>query len=380
MLKIFFIVSIFVAVCFGSEFAKYLQQYTKHYDQYHNNKALKFQAYKKAYQLALTQYKDDIKKYWDIVEISSAYRWIEYSRNYQNKIILDYKKNELEFQTITKNEKEASYQILKMFDKVANYNLNQVYMNDILEQKISINLDEVLQPPNSDQPFIWDVVSKTDLSILRAFIQHEKFKSYKHNKKFVFVSTLKLPKNFISNKKALYKDQISIESKLLNIPKSWIYAMIDIESYFNTFAIGKNMGFGLMQITPDPIGLEAYYYLKGEKKILDTRYLYIDKNNIELGAVYLSMLYKKTFQQIKNTKSRLYCTIAAYKIGIKQLSQIFAKSTNVKLAIDKINQLRDDQVYRKLLNKLPDFQTKEYFFKVIRKIKFYEKLSNVMVK
>ena len=73
-----------------------------------------------------------------------------------------------------------------------------------------------------------------------------------------------------------------------------------------------------------------------------------------------------------NTKSRFYCTIAAYNTGSGNVARAFTNKTNFSEASREINKLTPDEVYETLMKKLPYDETKHYLKKVKERIDSYE--------
>jgi soluble lytic murein transglycosylase-like protein len=75
-------------------------------------------------------------------------------------------------------------------------------------------------------------------------------------------------------------------SKLYNIPKSLVYAVIERESSFNHKLISKSECVGLMQIN--------YKVWKKELNIPSVEYLHNIENNIKCGCYILNKYFKMT--------------------------------------------------------------------------------------
>nr|WP_278252256.1 transglycosylase SLT domain-containing protein [Deferrivibrio essentukiensis] len=151
-----------------------------------------------------------------------------------------------------------------------------------------------------------------------------------------------------------------------------IFSIIHNESYFNPLAKSYVPAYGLMQIVPKTAGADATKFLFGKEKILAPSYLYNPDNNIKIGAAYFRILYYSYLKDIKNPTSRLYCSIAAYNTGSGNVAKAFVGSYNISAAVNVINRMSPDDVYRTLKRSLPYDETKRYLDKVLDKIKVYE--------
>ena len=149
------------------------------------------------------------------------------------------------------------------------------------------------------------------------------------------------------------------------------------ESAFNPKAKSGVPAYGLMQIVPRTAGHDVNKLLRNMDKPMNKEELYIPKVNVETGSAYLNILDKRYLKRIKDPRSRLYCTIAAYNTGAGNVAKVFnvkgeGRTTNINRAALKINKLTPDQVYQSLLAKLPYDETKGYLKHVSKRISLYE--------
>ncbi|HIO70550.1 MAG TPA: transglycosylase, partial [Campylobacterales bacterium] len=190
--------------------------------------------------------------------------------------------------------------------------------------------------------------------------------------------TIKLPKYFPLKKAKQYSDLVNRYSKKFKVEKALVYAIIHSESSFNPLSKSYVPAYGLMQIVPRTAGIDAYYFVYKRKRLLSASYLYRPKNNIELGSAYLHILYYNYFKNVKNPESRLYCTIAGYNTGAGNVARAFVgkvRKNRIRKAVDIINQMSPDEVYRYLIENLPYDETKRYLQKVAKRVKIYRKIN-----
>ena len=185
-----------------------------------------------------------------------------------------------------------------------------------------------------------------------------------------------MPTNTIMKKAKLHKNSISKYANKMRVPRELIYAIMHSESSFNPMARSHVPAYGLMQIVPRSAGIDAYNFLYKEKRMLSSSYLYNANNNIEIGAAYIHILDYKYLKKIKNKQSRLYCVIAAYNTGSGNVARAFISSTNINKAALKINSMSSDEVYSRLIKRLPYKETKFYLKKVYKRVQLYAELTN----
>lgn len=99
--------------------------------------------------------------------------------------------------------------------------------------------------------------------------------------------------------------------------------------------------------------------------------MYVPKQNVELGIAYLSILQYKYFKGIHDEEKLALVCICAYNTGAGNVSKALTKSTKLKPAIDAINKMKTEELYKALLDKLPYDETKNYLKNVSERRKNY---------
>lgn len=370
MTKLFFI-AIFSITLFGSEFQNYLKAHNDEFVKYQKDIENDFATYKKAYDEGLKEYKSEITKKWPEPETSTNFKWVEYGSGYNSKKVVDYQKQMINIEVIAKDKKEAELKLTKIFEDLASYDVSKGFLNDVLEQKISKKLGIGRNPLQTKEKLIGDMITKEEEQVIKNSIVVGKLKEVKYNDKLIYKVEIPFPPNALLVKAKLYKDAVKEQAKKLNLDEELIYAIIEHESSFNPLAKSYVPAFGLMQIVPQTAGVDSYYALYGQKRLLDSEYLFEPNNNILIGSSYLNILYYKHLKDIKDSKSKLYCTIASYNTGSSNVSRAFSGAKNISLAINEINSMTSDEVYKKLMKDLPFEETKKYLFKVKRSVDEY---------
>jgi membrane-bound lytic murein transglycosylase C len=370
MTKLFFI-AIFSITLFGSEFQNYLKAHNDEFVKYQKDIENDFATYKKAYDEGLKEYKSEITKKWPEPETSTNFKWVEYGSGYNSKKVVDYQKQMINIEVIAKDKKEAELKLTKIFEDLASYDVSKGFLNDVLEQKISKKLGIGRNPLQTKEKLIGDMITKEEEQTIKNSIVVGKLKEVKYNDKLIYKVEIPFPPNALLVKAKLYKDAVKEQAKKLNLDEELIYAIIQHESSFNPLAKSYVPAFGLMQIVPQTAGVDSYYALYGQKRLLDSEYLFEPNNNILIGSSYLNILYYKHLKDIKDSKSKLYCTIASYNTGSSNVSRAFSGAKNISLAINEINSMTSDEVYKKLMKDLPFEETKKYLFKVKRSVDEY---------
>jgi len=150
-----------------------------------------------------------------------------------------------------------------------------------------------------------------------------------------------------------------------------IMGLMHTESYFNPKAKSHAPAYGLMQLVPRSGGREAYKYVYGKEKKPSARYLYVPRNNIELGTAYLQKMRTHEFKDITNSVNALYCIICAYNTGPGNVAKAITGEQKLKRAIEKINKMSPEKLYKRLRGNLPYDETRNYIKRVTERADNY---------
>lgn len=373
-MKYLFTLTLLLTFINAQSFLEYQKEEKNNYKTYKNQINKEFQVYKKAYKESLDEYKTSIGKNWPKKEISSKHKWVEYSKDYNQKKSIDYKNNEINIEVLAKNSKEAKEKIKKAFVDIYEKDLNKALKDDLLENKISKKIKKPIPSVKSKQKLIKNILSKKNKKNILENIENDKLKKISYKGKTIYKHKIKFPSKSTINKARNYSKKVKEQALKTKIPEELIYAIIHSESSFNPMARSHIPAFGLMQIVPRSAGIDTYRFLYGKKKLLSSSFLYEPKNNILIGSNYLHILYFKYLKNIKDPVSRLYCAIAAYNTGAGNVSRAFIGSTNINKASKTINTMSSDEVYETLEKKLPYEETKKYLKKVTKRMYIYKEL------
>ncbi len=363
-------------VCYSNadDFNSYKQHENNNFSNYKKKLLNEYEVYKNAQTVGISEFKKELKTKWKTPSISSKYKLVEYSKDLNEKKSIDYKHQKMRFEVHAKNQEEAMKKFKSIFEKTIHENLKDATKHDILEHKIAKILGKKVQPSTKKIPLLFNKMTKKEKLHLKQEIKKSKIKKYRYNKEFIYAIDIKLPNSIMSQNAMRFKGDIVKNAKQEHLPIPLIYAIIHSESAFNPMARSYVPAFGLMQIVPRSAGIDAYNYLYGYKKMLNSTYLYSPSRNIKIGSAYLHLVYYQYLKKIRNKQSRLYCTIAAYNTGAGNVAKAFTSSHNMNKATEIINKLSPDEVYARLLERLPYAETKNYLKIVNKRRLMYQKI------
>lgn len=349
---------------YASDYEEYLKQQNAEYYEFKQAFQKEFDLYKKAYTQGLKEYENEILTLWPQSEISTAHKWVQYDKSYTSKKSVDFDKQTINLEVIAQTEREARKKLLTTFDDLLKDDVKRAYKNDQLENKIIKKLNTKPPKVRSNEKIISDIVPRKEKNKFTQQLQTMPLIKVKHKNNYIYKVNLKFPPDAMIKKAQVYKQDVNDEAIAASMNKELVYAIIHSESSFNPMARSHIPAYGLMQIVPKSAGVDTYEFLYGKKKLLSSTYLYNTKNNIKIGSTYLHILYYKYLKNIQNPQSRFYCTIASYNTGAGNVAKAFVGTNDIKKASQVINKMTPEEVYKKLMRKLPYLETRKYLQKV----------------
>jgi len=366
---------------YRSLFAKQKEEFIAYKDKQYND----FESYKKAQEKAYNEYKKELQTYWNNPKLSTQKEWVAYSKDKKTRSDVDFQKNTITLETIAKSKNEAMKKLQKTLAKVVLVDTKTAIEKDPLEQKLSkiakpkgmvdakVDVKPILAPVVFKQkPTRKSVIKYLKTNVNETTLKKEPSKKIKDA--FVYKVVVDLPKDTSYKRSKIYKNEVTTNASLQQLPVALIFAIMHTESAFNPKARSYVPAYGLMQIVPKTAGVDSYYYLYKIKRTPTDLYLYNAQNNVKMGSAYLHILYYSYLKSIKNPQSRLYCTIAAYNTGAGNIAWAFTKTHNIKQAAKIINTLTPDEVYARLLQDLKYDEAKNYLKRVDKRMGIYHKL------
>jgi len=327
-------------------------------------------ALKRDIQYFIRNYKKELNRFlkaisiWPNPQKSSKTTFVKYSSHYKARAIINFEKGIVRVESLKREYmQKALVNTMLMPDDPRSV--------DVFSDKLSLK----------GKPFlayqIYDFENKPVLYKWRAeryakwLITHKLKKTYRKGKQIYYV-TFDLAKNSLSVRERKYLPFVKIYSQKYSISKPLILGIIKTESDFNPYAVSYVPAFGLMQIVPTTAGIEGHQRAYGYKKIPSKEFLFVPKNNINIGTAYLNVLFYRYLKDIKNPVSREYLAIAAYNSGIGNVFRVFSMRRDRAIAI--INGLSPSEVYKRLIYRLPTDEGRRYLPKVLNNKKLFIKV------
>ncbi|WP_222986844.1 murein transglycosylase domain-containing protein [Psittacicella melopsittaci] len=181
------------------------------------------------------------------------------------------------------------------------------------------------------------------------------------NGKFAYYIDLPMIKNHLQVRAKEYSDLVYKYSSQYGVDPKLMFAIMEVESAFNPYAVSSSRAIGLMQIVPRTAGLEVSRF-QGVDRQPTEKFLFNPDNNVHYGAAYIYIMQTRYFQNVKNPLSRRYLLIGSYNGGPGGMLSVFSKDRS--RAIDVINRMTPQQVYNVIAKNHYSAETRRYIWKV----------------
>jgi len=181
--------------------------------------------------------------------------------------------------------------------------------------------------------------------------------------KTVLYVTFDMVRDHLDVRARKYRGLVEAAAKRFSVSRNLVYAIMQVESDFNPFAVSGAMAIGLMQVVQKTAGSDVYRFLHGKAGAPTRQTLFDPAGNITYGTAYLHLLDARFLAGIDDPVAREYCVIAGYNGGAGAVLRTF--DANKDRAKRRINTLSTGEVYQTLKSGLPQNETRRYLGKVL---------------
>jgi membrane-bound lytic murein transglycosylase C len=297
-------------------------------------------------------------------EVASEHRYVKYTNAYEARAIVDFDEGWLRVETVAM---EAPLEKLK-----------EAIVTTVLtprDLRIEAIFDDTA-PTLGAEPFLLGQILDGEGKALRWRWRAERFAeaavaSELKRRTITLPSgeqrTLRqvqvaLVTNHLKLREKAYAKSVLATARRYDVRPSLIYAVIEVESAFNPYAVSSAKAYGLMQIVPATAGRDVYQQIKKRPGEPTKEALFDPDFNIDIGGAYLHLVDDRYLKEIKDSNSRSFATIAAYNGGVSAALRTFDRDP--KRAVAQINRLASDAVYERLRRHHPFAETRRYLEKV----------------
>ena len=292
-------------------------------------------------------------------EVASERRYVKYTNAYEARAIVDFEQGWLRVETIAT---DAPLQKLK-----------EAIVATLLTPR-NLSLEDIFtdaDPTPGSEPFLLGQILDEDDEPIRWEWRAERFADHliatalersRQQNRTLHAVTAQLIDGHLHLRQLEYAEQVIAASRQYRVPPSVIYAVIEVESAFNPYAVSSANAYGLMQVVPATAGRDVYARIKNLPGEPTRQQLFQPAFNIDVGSAYLHLLDDHYLRQIQHAESRRYTMIAAYNGGPTSVWRAFHDDRG--RALDRINTMSPNQVYQQIVAAHPFGETRRYLEKV----------------
>ena len=311
-----------------------------------------------AFNILISQYANNIEQIWGPKEvlIAGPKDYVQYEDNLRTRVHINFVSGVITIETLSDtpeiNLKEAIVSTLLMPEPV------EIIRRDKVSQDLS------------EEPFLYNQVLDQDRQPIRwsgransfaDYLISNNMKTRKSGSHRITYVEIKLVPNHINQRARKFLPLVTQASNRYLIDERLILAIMEVESAFNPFAVSRTDALGLMQVQQHTAGRDIFK-LRGKSGEPSRQYLLDPRNNVDMGTAYLSLLKTKYLAGINNPISLRYAMITSYNGGAGSVLRTFSSDRNE--AINIINSMTPQQVYRKLVTSHVSQESRNYLIKV----------------
>jgi len=302
---------------------------------------------------------EQLYKKWGDKKVASPKEYVKYTDEYQSRALINFESGLIRVETLTQKQSQTA--------------LEQAIVTTLLTpddpSEVDLLSDKAIEA--TSEPFLHKLVLDHQGQAIRYAWRAQQYAKHlirtaystrKENNKTIHFVEFAMVKTHQAESQHKYAEYVGQYSRQFKVKTDLIYAIMEAESSFNPYAMSHIPAYGLMQIVPSSAGRDAHQKIYNKPGTPSKDYLFVAKNNIQMGTAYLSILSQRYLANINHPQSREYCVIAGYNTGSGNVLKAF-NSDRTK-AFARINAMRPAQVYQHLVNNLPYQETRRYMQKV----------------
>jgi membrane-bound lytic murein transglycosylase C len=385
-----------------SNFEEYKEQRNTDFEAYKKTIEEQFAAFKAIHLEEAEKYQAEVSEEWEDPDLSTRTSWVEYSDDLTERTKVDFETETITIEVRNPESAEVSEDTLREeLTKLVTKNRAEAFADDVVAQAVErrsrTEIEDLqtaeVEPDGILLPYLTGSF-EAGAAVVTEIVDHMVSRATRTSAPGTDGRTVRrvevpltvpeqltkpvdggqIPAQLPRKARSFWID-VNNFAGVAEVEPSLVYAVIESESSFNPLAKSHVPAYGLMQIVPASAGKDATAKLFGQARVLSPSYLYNTGNNIEIGATYLNILYYKYLSGIKDPRSRLYCSIAAYNTGAGNVARAFTGQKRIQPAVEVINRMTPQQVYSTLVTKLPYHETRRYLQKVTTKLEKYQEMG-----
>lgn len=234
-------------------------------------------------------------------EVASEHRYVKYSNAFEARAIVDFDEGWLQVETIATENPLGK--------------LRQAIVNTLLTTR-DMSVEDIFTdaaPPVDGEPFLLGQVVDSEGKAIRWQWRAERFADFlinnqlrrtQQNGKDLRSVRVSLVDDHLHLRELEYANYVLAASRRYGVSPSLIYAVIEVESAFNPYAVSTANAYGLMQVVPSSAGRDVFERIKKQSGEPTKQQLFNADFNIDIGSAYLHLLNDTYLAGISHSSSR----------------------------------------------------------------------------
>lgn len=314
-----------------------------------------------AFDILIGQFANNIENIWGRQEIliAGTKDYVKYTDNYKTRSHINFDSGVITVETLEQVDtlqqlRQTIISTLLMGDNPDSINLYSD-SDDVSISQEPFLFGQVVDQENQPIRWEWRATRFADY-LLETHLQRRQ-----SGLKTIWGVNIRLVANHVDQRAHKYLPYVRKAAKKYHVDERLILAIMQIESSFNPYAVSRANALGLMQVVSHTAGRDVFA-MQGRSGQPSRSYLFDPEKNIDTGTAYLAILQNQYLADINHPKLKHYATITAYNAGAGSVLRVF--SDDKAKAIQLINKMTPEQLYKKLTNDHPSSEARRYLYKV----------------
>jgi len=352
------------------EFAEFKRRNQQQFSQFKQEREQAFADFVARWEKAEAEFLEKVRQHWSDAKISNKTQWVQYSDDQRQRTTVDYETDTVTVEILDTTESDP--------ERAVTHAMAQIEDLGALKLATAVSLDPIHISAGMNFSNVRTSSQLQGQSVIPAqFARPSRQQAEVEQRADRTVVKIKLPPAASTDRAERMLPLAKAYAAEAGLSPALVMAIIHTESSFNPLARSPIPAFGLMQIVPTSAGRDITEYMLGEQQLLSADYLYNPEQNVQAGTIYLHLLNNRYFKDVRDAESRLYLAIAAYNTGPGNVSKAIANSTKLADANRVANSLSAQQIYDRLMSRLPATETKNYLRKVTSRQQYYQEEFNL---
>ncbi len=305
-------------------------------------------------------YKAKVEAVWNEYRESTKKVWVDYSKDVSALSAVDFKSGEVSLETMVPVSEDSP-------EKVRKEILGRLQNSLSANNPAGVSpLEGQLKFPGTGEEVKRENTGRFFREEIEPNLEKERIQSRDGVARYHYSVKIHLIPEHLQVRARRFLPDVMEFAQNYGLSPALVLAVIHTESWFNPLAVSKAGAYGLMQLIPDYGAKDSYRFVYGKAAAPSKSFLFIPRNNIQLGTAYLYLIRHDQLKYHGDDDKGKILTLCAYNWG--------PGSVNSKIiGSNRIEDLDVVQLKRIIRQRAPA-ETADYFAKILEREKVYERM------